>query len=99
MVAEHATMELPFPLPPANMSNNDTLRTNRRVRPRQAIWRMVLSSFAWLGAAVCLPAQAATEIRLWHAMYGERERQLEALIGQFNVSQPDYKVILTFKGG
>ena len=99
MVAKHATMELRFAPPPRSMSGSDTKRTNWRVRARYAGLHMVLVASAWIGAAVCLPAHAATEIHLWHAMSGERERQLEALIGQFNASQHDYKVILVLKGG
>jgi sn-glycerol 3-phosphate transport system substrate-binding protein len=92
-------MELRFAPPLRNMSGSDTKWTNWRVQARRTGLRIALAVAAWVGAAISLPAQAATDIYLWHAMSGERERQLEALIGQFNASQPDYKVTLVLKGG
>jgi sn-glycerol 3-phosphate transport system substrate-binding protein len=44
------------------------------------------------------PAQAATEIMWWHAMSGQLGKQLEKLAADFNASQPDYKVVPTYKG-
>ncbi len=81
------------------MSHSDTRQENRRPFTRQAGWRLGLACLACLTAFAGIPAFAATEIDLWHAMSGERERQLQALIGQFNETQPDYKVNLVFKGG
>jgi sn-glycerol 3-phosphate transport system substrate-binding protein len=81
------------------MSGSDSKRAFWCVQARRTTLRVALAALAWLGAAGCLPANAATEIQLWHAMSGERERQLEALIAQFNASQPDYKVTLAQKGG
>ena len=44
------------------------------------------------------PACAATEIMWWHAMKGELGRQLEKLAADFNTSQPDYRIVPTYKG-
>lgn len=43
-------------------------------------------------------ASAATDIAWWHAMSGELGRQLEKLAADFNASQPDYRVVPTYKG-
>ncbi|MGY4628129.1 sn-glycerol-3-phosphate ABC transporter substrate-binding protein UgpB [Bradyrhizobium sp. USDA 4486] len=56
----------------------------------------VLAAFAAL--ALAAPAHAATEIALWHAMSGELGRQLEKLASDFNASQPDYRIVPTYKG-
>src|SRR3954470_22411121 len=79
-----------------NMSGSSTRQQNWRLLATRAA-RLTAAALAWLAFA-CLPALAATEIELWHAMYGERELQLQALIGQFNDSQPDYRVTAVFKG-
>jgi len=79
------------------MSGSSTRHQYRRSLASQ-VTLLAVAALAWLAFA-CLPAFAATEIALWHAMYGERQRQLEALIGQFNDSQPDYKVTAVYKGG
>jgi sn-glycerol 3-phosphate transport system substrate-binding protein len=44
------------------------------------------------------PAFAATEIMWWHAMSGELGKQLEKLAADFNASQPDYRIVPTYKG-
>src|ERR1700747_2264954 len=44
------------------------------------------------------PASAATEIMWWHAMSGERGRQVEKLAADSNASQSDYKVVPSYKG-
>src|SRR5262249_51917640 len=44
------------------------------------------------------PARAAVEIQWWHAMQGERGRQLEKLASDFNESQSDYQIIPVYKG-
>jgi sn-glycerol 3-phosphate transport system substrate-binding protein len=82
-----------------SMSGSDIRRARWGVQAWHASLRMALAALTWVGAFVCLPAFAASEIHLWHAMSGERGRQLEALIGQFNASQPDYKITLVLKGG
>ena len=47
---------------------------------------------------VTAPAQAATDIAWWHAMSGELGRELERLAAEFNASQPDYRIVPTYKG-
>ncbi len=44
------------------------------------------------------PAFAVTEIHWWHAMPGELGREVERLASDFNASQPDYRIIPTYKG-
>jgi sn-glycerol 3-phosphate transport system substrate-binding protein len=44
------------------------------------------------------PAFAATDIQWWHAMSGELGKQLEKLAADFNASQPDYRIVPTYKG-
>ncbi|ARP99530.1 sn-glycerol-3-phosphate ABC transporter substrate-binding protein UgpB [Pseudorhodoplanes sinuspersici] len=58
-----------------------------------------------LAAAICFsvltaigPAFALTEIHWWHAMPGELGREVERLASDFNVSQPDYRIIPSYKG-
>jgi sn-glycerol 3-phosphate transport system substrate-binding protein len=48
--------------------------------------------------ALAPPAQAATEIQLWHAMSGELGRQLGRLTADFNASQSDYRIVPSYKG-
>src|SRR6478609_3622072 len=56
----------------------------------------VVAVFAALSLAA--PVRAATDIAWWHAMSGELGRQLEKLASDFNASQPDYRVVPTYKG-
>src|SRR5215510_648117 len=57
-----------------------------------------------LGAAAAVflmftgSASAAVEIQFWHAMQGERGRQLEKLVAGFNDSQSDYEIVPVYKG-
>lgn len=44
------------------------------------------------------PALAVTEIHWWHAMPGELGREVERLASDFNASQPDYRIVATYKG-
>lgn len=44
------------------------------------------------------PAFAVTEIHWWHAMPGELGREVERLASDFNASQPDYRIVPTYKG-
>jgi len=44
------------------------------------------------------PAQAATDVVWWHAMYGELGRQVEKLAADFNASQSDYRIVPVYKG-
>jgi sn-glycerol 3-phosphate transport system substrate-binding protein len=55
---------------------------------------------AMLAAALALasPAGAASEIQMWHAMPGELGRQLEKLVGEFNASQRDHRIVPVYKG-
>ncbi len=43
-------------------------------------------------------AEAVVEIAWWHAMQGERGRQVEKLASDFNESQSDYRIIPSYKG-
>jgi len=43
-------------------------------------------------------AHAATDIAWWHAMSGELGRELERLAAEFNASQPEYRIVPTYKG-
>jgi sn-glycerol 3-phosphate transport system substrate-binding protein len=43
-------------------------------------------------------APAAVEIQFWHAMQGERGRQLEKLASSFNDSQSEYQIVPIYKG-
>src|SRR5215204_4106212 len=43
-------------------------------------------------------AEAVVEIAWWHAMQGERGRQLEKLASDFNESQSDYRIIPSYRG-
>lgn len=45
-----------------------------------------------------VPAYAVTEIQWWHAMTGGNNDIVNKLATEFNESQPDYKVVPTFKG-
>ena len=44
------------------------------------------------------PAFATTDIMWWHAMSGELGKQVEKLAAEFNASQPDYRIVPTYKG-
>ena len=43
-------------------------------------------------------APAAVEIQFWHAMQGERGRQVEKLAADFNESQSEYRIVPVYKG-
>ena len=45
------------------------------------------------------PAWAATELQWWHAMTGANNDVVNKLADEFNKSQPDFKVVPTYKGG
>src|SRR5262245_43119162 len=52
-------------------------------------------------ALLCIlaePVAAAVEIQWWHAMQGERGRQLEKLANDFNTSQSEYQIVPVYKG-
>ena len=44
------------------------------------------------------PALAVTDIMWWHAMSGELGRRLEKLAADFNASQPEYRIVPSYKG-
>ncbi len=44
------------------------------------------------------PAHAAIEIQWWHAMTGANNDVINKLSEEFNASQPDYKVVPSYKG-
>ncbi len=54
----------------------------------------VLTLLCTIGAA-----RAATEIQFWHAMTGERGKEIDSLVQRFNASQKDIAVVATYKGG
>src|SRR6202165_5916478 len=49
-------------------------------------------------ALAATPAHAVIEIQWWHAMTGGNNDIVNKLAEEFNASQPDYKVIPSFKG-
>ncbi|HRK23736.1 MAG TPA: sn-glycerol-3-phosphate ABC transporter substrate-binding protein UgpB [Beijerinckiaceae bacterium] len=48
--------------------------------------------------AVAAPAMAQTEIQWWHAMTGANNDVINKLAEDFNASQKDYKVVVSYKG-
>ncbi len=54
-------------------------------------------TFALL-SGVATPALAQTEIQWWHAMTGANNDVVVKLAEEFNASQKDYKVVVTYKG-
>jgi sn-glycerol 3-phosphate transport system substrate-binding protein len=62
---------------------------------------MAARGFAAAGALLLIltgPVSAAVEIQWWHAMQGERARQLERLVADFNDGQSEYRVVPIQKG-
>ena len=59
--------------------------------------RGVAAVAAWL-LVLAGEAGAAVEIQWWHAMQGERGRQLERLVSDFNASQSEYQIVPVYKG-
>lgn len=55
--------------------------------------------FALAALGVALPAHAVTEIQIWHAMDGALGGKVDQLVAKFNASQPEYRVVATYKGG
>ena len=49
-------------------------------------------------AAAPMAAQAQTEIQWWHAMTGANNDVINKLADDFNASQKDYKVVVSYKG-
>jgi sn-glycerol 3-phosphate transport system substrate-binding protein len=67
---------------------------------RRRLVRLLAAGTVAFGLAVAVvgPARARTDILWWHAMSGELGRQLEKLAADFNVFQPDYRVVPVYKG-
>src|SRR5262245_6753146 len=59
--------------------------------------RGAAAAAAWL-LILAGQAPAAVEIQWWHAMQGERGRQLERLVNDFNASQTEYQIVPVYKG-
>jgi sn-glycerol 3-phosphate transport system substrate-binding protein len=65
---------------------------------------MLRSTFGFFSFAIAIasamasPADAVTDVSLWHAMSGELGRQLEKLAADFNASQSGYRVVPSYKG-
>src|SRR5215207_7288024 len=97
MPFNHATMQLPLS-PAFNIMSDSPSPPKNRFFGTRAGTRIALAVLAWLTGLSFFPAQAEINVALWHAMYGERERQLQTFISQFNDSQPDHKIKLVFKG-
>jgi sn-glycerol 3-phosphate transport system substrate-binding protein len=57
-----------------------------------------LAAAAALSLILTGSASAAVEIQFWHAMQGERGRQLEKLASGFNDSQSEYQIVPIYKG-
>ncbi|MGL4810152.1 MAG: sn-glycerol-3-phosphate ABC transporter substrate-binding protein UgpB [Beijerinckiaceae bacterium] len=64
-----------------------------------------MSKFKWLAGttlaaliAAAPGASAQTEIQWWHAMTGANNDVVNRLADEFNKSQSDYKVVVTYKG-
>src|SRR5262249_4978620 len=53
---------------------------------------------AALACILAGPARAAVEIQWWHAMQGERGRQVDKLASDFNESQTEYRIVPIYKG-
>jgi len=59
---------------------------------------MKKSLLAILLLCAAMPSSAAEEIRLWHAMSGPLGAELDRLVGRFNASQQEYRVVSYFQG-
>jgi sn-glycerol 3-phosphate transport system substrate-binding protein len=60
--------------------------------------RSLMASALALAIATAVPAAAQTEIQWWHAMTGANNEVIVKLSEEFNASQPDYKVVPSYKG-
>jgi sn-glycerol 3-phosphate transport system substrate-binding protein len=60
--------------------------------------RLLQLAAASLALVLAIPANATTDIALWHAMSGELGRQLDKLASDFNASQSDYRIVPSYKG-
>src|SRR6266581_9309529 len=69
-------------------------QSDRSVKWASRLFQLVVVASVGLAS----PTQAATEINWWHAMSGELGKQLERLAADFNASQPDYRIVPSYKG-
>ncbi len=60
--------------------------------------RSLLSIAALAAAAHVLPAQAQTEIQVWHSMTGALGDRVAEMATSYNASQKNYKVVPAYKG-
>jgi sn-glycerol 3-phosphate transport system substrate-binding protein len=60
--------------------------------------RSLLSIVALAAAAHVMPAQAQTEIQVWHSMTGALGDRVAEMATSFNASQKNYKVVPAYKG-
>src|SRR3954452_18764171 len=63
-----------------------------------ALRRFSLATTLAVTLALASPAYAVTELQWWHAMTGGNNDIVNKLAADFNASQPDYKIVPTFKG-
>src|SRR4051795_12968026 len=63
-----------------------------------ALRHFSLATTLAVAVALASPAQAVPELPWWHAMTGGNNDIVNKLAADFNASQPDYKVVPTFKG-
>src|SRR5262245_40412262 len=75
-----------------------------RVPPSRIYLGNVMSSCRRAGIVAALLLATATqafaeiEIQWWHAMPGERGREVERLAADFNASQSEYRIVPSYKG-
>ncbi len=62
------------------------------------IRRLCFASTMLSAVAFSATAHAATEIQWWHAMTGGNNDIVNKLAEEFNASQPDYKIVPSYKG-
>jgi sn-glycerol 3-phosphate transport system substrate-binding protein len=72
-------------------------RTARRGQVRRGS-TLVAALGVFLATLPANNVQAATNVAFWHAMSGELGRELDRLVAEFNRSQPDYRIVATYKG-
>jgi sn-glycerol 3-phosphate transport system substrate-binding protein len=60
--------------------------------------RSLLSIVALATAAYVVPAQAQTEIQVWHSMTGALGDRVAEMATSYNASQKNYKVVPAYKG-
>jgi sn-glycerol 3-phosphate transport system substrate-binding protein len=68
---------------------------NDLVGLKGTLLRICIVAVVTVGAT---PALAVTEIMWWHAMSGELGKQVDKLAADFNASQPDYRIVPSYKG-